>query len=64
MKERVAADSDDRKHSSEYVVLYGVPRETYKGILDALGEYHLRHTYDQGTLEMRRILCGVTGTIT
>ena len=31
-----------------------------RGILDALGEYHLRHTYDEGTLEMRRVLYGVT----
>jgi Uma2 family endonuclease len=44
----------------EYVVYYGVPWETYEGILDALGEYHLRHTYDQGALEMRRVLYGVT----
>jgi Uma2 family endonuclease len=45
---------------SEYVVLYGVPWATYEGILDALGEYHLRHTYDEGALEMRRVLYGVT----
>lgn len=44
----------------EFVVLYGVPWETYEGILDALGEYHLRHTYDEGTLELRRVLYGVT----
>ncbi len=50
----------NRSAESEYVVLYGVPWETYEGILGALGEYHLRHTYDQGTLEMRRILHGVT----
>jgi Uma2 family endonuclease len=49
-----------RSSESEYVVLYGVPWETYERILDALGEYHLRHTYDEGTLEMRRILYGVT----
>ena len=45
---------------SEFVVLHGVPWETYEGILEALGEYHLRHTYDEGTLEMRRIVEGVT----
>ena len=45
---------------SGYVVLYGVPWETYEGILDALGEYHLRHTYDRVALETRRILYGVT----
>ena len=44
----------------EYVVLYGVPWETYEGILKTLGEYHLRHTYDRGALEMRRVLYGVT----
>jgi len=55
-----AAKKDNRSSASEYVVLYGVPWETYEGILDALGEYHLRHTYDEGTLEMRRILYGVT----
>ena len=44
---------------SEFIVLYGVSWETYEGILDALGEYHLRHTYDRGTLEMRRVLYGV-----
>jgi Uma2 family endonuclease len=55
-----AAKKEKRSSKSEYVVLYGVPWETYEGILDALGEYHLRHTYDDGTLEMRRILYGVT----
>ena len=54
------AAQESRSSESEYVVLYGVPWNTYEGILDALGEYHLRHTYDQGTLEMRRILHGVT----
>ncbi|MGA2067293.1 MAG: Uma2 family endonuclease [Thermoguttaceae bacterium] len=44
---------------SEYVVLDGVPWATYEGILDALGEYHLRHTYDEGALEMRRVVYGV-----
>jgi Uma2 family endonuclease len=45
--------------SPEYVVLYGVPWETYEGIVDALAECHPRHTYDRGTLEIRRILYGV-----
>ena len=40
-------------------MLYGVGWKTYEGILDVLGEYHLRHTYDQGTLEMRCVLYGV-----
>jgi Uma2 family endonuclease len=43
-----------------YVVLYGVPWDTYVAITDALGEYHLRHTYDRGTLEMRSLLYGVS----
>ncbi|HUT91162.1 MAG TPA: Uma2 family endonuclease [Thermoguttaceae bacterium] len=54
------ATDENRSSESEYVVLYGVSWETYEGILDALGEYHLRHTYDEGTLEMRRLLYGVT----
>jgi Uma2 family endonuclease len=52
--------SDTPSAESEFVVLHGVPWETYEGILEALGEYHLRHTYDEGTLEMRRIVEGVT----
>jgi Uma2 family endonuclease len=35
-----------------FVVLYDVSWQTYEGILDALGEYQLRHTYDRGTLEI------------
>lgn len=45
---------------NEFVVLHGVPWEVYMKIIDALGEYHLRHTYDHGTLEMRGVLQGVT----
>ena len=48
-----------RSLESEFIVLYGVPWETYESILDALDECHLRHTYDRGTLEMRRVLYGV-----
>ena len=55
-----ATTDRDPSSESEYVVLHGVPWETYEGILAALGEYHLRHTYDEGTLEMRRLLYGVT----
>jgi len=55
-----AALNTDASASPEFVVFYGVPWETYEGILDALGEYHLRHTYDSGTLEMRGLLGGVT----
>ncbi len=43
----------------EYVLICGVPWDAYQRILDALGEFHLRHTYDRGTLEMRRILYAV-----
>ncbi len=43
-----------------YVIFYGVPWETYKGILDALGECHLRHTYTQGTLEVPALVLGVS----
>jgi Uma2 family endonuclease len=42
-----------------YVLLPGVPWDTYVAITDALGEYHLRHTYDRGLLEIRRELVGV-----
>jgi Uma2 family endonuclease len=42
------------------VVLYGMPWETYQGIMAALGEYHTRHTYDHGTLELRSPLYGVS----
>ena len=43
----------------EYVLICGVPWDSYERILDAVGEFHLRHTYDRGTLEMRRVLHGV-----
>jgi Uma2 family endonuclease len=43
-----------------FVVLYGVPWKTYRGISDALDEYHTRHTYDCGTLELRSVLYGVS----
>jgi Uma2 family endonuclease len=45
--------------SSESVVLEGVPWETYEGILEAIGHYHLRHTCDRGALEMRRVIEGM-----
>jgi len=48
-----------RSADSEFVVLYGVPWTTYERILDAIGEYRLRHTYDRGTFELRRVLFGV-----
>jgi Uma2 family endonuclease len=43
-----------------YVLLPGVPWDTYVAVTDALGEYHLRHTYDRGLLEIRRELVGVS----
>lgn len=46
--------------ASEYVVLYDISWDEYERILAALGEYHLRHTYDRGTLEMRSVLDGVS----
>lgn len=46
--------------TSPYVVLYGVPWKTYEGILDAIGERPLRHTYDQGTFELPRLIYGVS----
>ena len=52
-------EKKNRSLESEFIVLYGVPWETYEGILDALDRYRLRHTYDRGTLEMRRVLYGV-----
>lgn len=45
--------------SEEFVVLHGVPWDVYTKIIDALGECHLRHTYDHGTLEMRSIVYGL-----
>lgn len=44
------------EQSNEFVVLHGVPWDVYTKITDALGGYHLRHTYDRGTLEMRAVL--------
>ena len=40
-------ENKNRSSESEFVVIEGIPWETYEGILDALGEYHLRHTYDE-----------------
>ena len=43
----------------EYIVLYGVPWEVYVGIDDALAGCRFRHTYDQGALEMPRVVYDV-----
>lgn len=42
-----------------YVLLPGVPWDTYVAVTDALSRYHLRHAYDRGLLEIRRELVGV-----
>ncbi|HUY89719.1 MAG TPA: Uma2 family endonuclease [Pirellulales bacterium] len=44
----------------EFVVIYGVSWDAYEKILSALGENHLRHTYDRGALEMRSVIHGVS----
>jgi Uma2 family endonuclease len=44
---------------AEFVLICGVSREAYEQILEVLGEFHLRHTYDRGTLEMRRVIPAV-----
>jgi Uma2 family endonuclease len=44
---------------NEFVVLHGVPWEVYTKVTDALGDCHLRHTYDHGTLEMRAVVNGL-----
>ncbi|MEX2141254.1 MAG: Uma2 family endonuclease [Pirellulales bacterium] len=43
-----------------FVILYGVPWDMYVKIDEALGEHHTRHTYSEGTLEMRGLLYGVS----
>lgn len=48
------------EQSDPFIVLHGISWEMYEKILDALGEYHLRHTYDSGELELRARLYGVT----
>ncbi|HEX3657341.1 MAG TPA: Uma2 family endonuclease [Pirellulales bacterium] len=37
---------------ADHLVLYGVSWETYTGVVIAFGERRLRHSYDEGTLEM------------
>jgi Uma2 family endonuclease len=43
----------------ETVLICGVPPEAFARIDELLGELHPRFTYDQGTLEMYRVLHGV-----
>lgn len=51
---------DQATASDFYVLLPGVPWDTYVAVTDALARYHLRHTYDRGLLEIRRELVGVS----
>ncbi len=46
-------------HDFEYVVIHGVSPAAYERVLEAVGHCHLRHTYDRGDLEIRRILYAV-----
>jgi len=57
-----AALNTDASATPEFVVLCGISWEAYERVLDAIGEYHLRHTYDRGMLEMRRVLYAVTSS--
>lgn len=43
---------------ANHLVLYGVSWETYSGVVQAFGDRRLRHTYDEGTLEMMSPLKG------
>ena len=43
-------------HDYEYVVIHGVSPTAYERVLEAVGHCHLRHTYDHGDLEIRRVL--------
>jgi Uma2 family endonuclease len=51
--------TDTESQAESYVVLHDVPWEMYEKILAALGEYHTRHCYDRGELEMRGTLYDV-----
>ena len=48
------------RETNEFVVLYGVPWETYESIVSSLEEHRLRHAYDNGTLEIRSTVDGVS----
>lgn len=37
---------------AEHIVLYDVPWEAYEALLEAIGDRRLRHSYDDGTLEI------------
>lgn len=44
----------------ETVTIYGLSWDAYEKILATLGEHHLRHAYDRGTLEMQSVIHGVS----
>jgi Uma2 family endonuclease len=52
--------SDRIAPEDRLVLIHDVDWEVYERILEALGEYHIRHAYDRGTLEMRAVLYGVS----
>src|SRR5207253_1857843 len=41
-----------KKAERQRFVLYGVDWATYEKLIDAFGEFHVRMTYDRGTLEL------------
>jgi len=57
---RTGGEGPSPAEVDSFVILYGVPWQTYLGIIGALDEYHTRHTYDRGTLELRSVLYGVS----
>ena len=50
----------DVEHDKDLVLLCDIPYEQYERIIDVLQEFHTRHTYDRGRLEMWRVLYGLT----
>lgn len=42
--------------SRESILLFDVPRETYEALIDALSEHRVPHTYQEGTLELKKTL--------
>ena len=49
----------ETSQSADYIVLTGISWPTYQRILETIGQHHPRHTYDRGTLELRRVLHGI-----
>lgn len=43
-----------------YMLLRGVPWRTYERLIGALAEHGTRHTYQDGSLEIRRLIPGVS----